>query len=100
MTTHIHKRYQINWNKQLLCYYVWDYQAFLQIRMIVTYFIEGSLWIVYNLVLLFPGMPGVGEAGTVPGEDRYAALKDLDCLMKSQQPQPVEQMPSEWGSGW
>uniref|UniRef100_A0A1B6HKX1 Arf-GAP domain-containing protein n=1 Tax=Homalodisca liturata TaxID=320908 RepID=A0A1B6HKX1_9HEMI len=47
-------------------------------------------------------VPGVGEAGTVPGEDRYAALKDLDCLMKSQQQQQAVEPPAsgvEWSSG-
>lgn len=33
------------------------------------------------------GVAGVGEAAIVPSEDRYAALKDLDCQMKSQQQQ-------------
>lgn len=37
------------------------------------------------------GMPVAG------GEDRYAALKDLDSLMKSQQ--AVEQPPNEWNAG-
>uniref|UniRef100_A0A1B6LKD6 Arf-GAP domain-containing protein n=1 Tax=Graphocephala atropunctata TaxID=36148 RepID=A0A1B6LKD6_9HEMI len=48
------------------------------------------------------GVPGVGEAGAVPGEDRYAALKDLDCLMKSQQQQQAAEPPTaavEWTSG-
>uniref|UniRef100_A0A1B6GQG0 Arf-GAP domain-containing protein n=1 Tax=Cuerna arida TaxID=1464854 RepID=A0A1B6GQG0_9HEMI len=48
------------------------------------------------------GVPGIGEAGTVPGEDRYAALKDLDCLMKSQQQQQAVEPPAsgvEWSAG-
>uniref|UniRef100_A0A1B6F142 Arf-GAP domain-containing protein n=1 Tax=Cuerna arida TaxID=1464854 RepID=A0A1B6F142_9HEMI len=47
-------------------------------------------------------VPGIGEAGTVPGEDRYAALKDLDCLMKSQQQQQAVEPPAsgvEWSAG-
>uniref|UniRef100_A0A1B6CHX6 Arf-GAP domain-containing protein n=1 Tax=Clastoptera arizonana TaxID=38151 RepID=A0A1B6CHX6_9HEMI len=42
------------------------------------------------------------NSNSVPGEDRYAALKDLDSLMKSQQQQQViETQPpaSEWNNG-
>jgi len=53
------------------------------------------------------GMPGagVGETATVPAEDRYAALKDLDCLMKSQQqqqqqPQQQQQQAVEPAAEW
>lgn len=41
------------------------------------------------------GVAGVGEAAIVPSEDRYAALKDLDCQMKSQQQQQQQQQGSD-----
>lgn len=41
------------------------------------------------------GVAGVGEAAIVPSEDRYAALKDLDSQMKSQQQQHQQQQGSD-----
>ena len=54
--------------------------------MIVHRHIILSLFVLMMLLYL-AGVAGVGEAAIVPSEDRYAALKDLDCQMKSQQQQ-------------
>lgn len=43
----------------------------------------------------------VSDKSQPPSEDKYAALKDLDCLMKSQTQQPAESSNTsvvEWGN--